>query len=85
MNERRLWRWEGLDEQGASCHGLVWASERSAVTRQLHERQIWLVRLKRLTVSRNQWGLRYKIHFIRQLATLLQAGNAPPQALSMLP
>lgn len=84
MNERRLWRWNGLDAQGAPCHGLLWALTRADALDSLGEQGIWLVKLKRQTVSRQYWGISHKIHFIRQLATLLQAGIALPQGLSML-
>lgn len=84
MNERRLWQWRGLDEQGVPCDGLLWAAGRAEVMQRLYERNIWPRKLTRHSVSRQQWKLPHKIHFIRQLATLLQAGIALPQGLSML-
>ncbi|WP_312837992.1 type II secretion system F family protein, partial [Atlantibacter hermannii] len=84
MNNRRLWQWNGVDEQGIPCQGLSWAAERAEVIQHLYERNIWLLKLKRRAVSRQQWSLTSKIHIIRQLATLLQAGIALPQGLTML-
>ena len=84
MSERRLWQWSGLDDQGAPCSGLVWGAERTTALQHLYDRNIWPLKVKRQTVSRQYWNLTYKIHFIRQLATLLQAGIALPQGLSML-
>ncbi|MBL7635001.1 protein transport protein HofC [Atlantibacter hermannii] len=84
MNERRLWQWSGLNDEGAPCGGLFWAADRPTALQQLYQQNIWPLKLKRHSVARQYWNLTYKIHFIRQLATLLQAGIALPQGLSML-
>lgn len=84
MNNHRLWQWKGLDAQGTRCCGLVWATTRTEVMQQLYEQNIWPLKLKRQAVLRQHWSLNYNIHLIRQLATLLQAGIALPQGLSML-
>jgi protein transport protein HofC len=84
MNERRLWQWSGLDEGGTPCGGLAWAADRATALQQLYQQNIWPLKVKRQSVARQYWNLTYKIHFIRQLATLLQAGIALPQGLAML-
>lgn len=84
MRERHLWVWHGLDATSQPCEGSVWAQARTDVVQHLQEQGVWPLRLKRQTISRQYWNLTYKIHFIRQLATLLQAGIALPQGLSML-
>ncbi|EPU0989928.1 protein transport protein HofC [Cronobacter turicensis] len=79
-----LWRWRGVDKEGASCDGMIWASDKISASLQLLDDEVQPLILKRASVNKRHWGSEHKILAVRQLAALLQAGVSLTQGLAML-
>ncbi|EOJ6002265.1 protein transport protein HofC [Cronobacter sakazakii] len=79
-----LWRWRGVNKEGASCEGMVWASDKINASLQLMDDEVQPFMLKRASINPRHWGSEHKILAIRQLAALLQAGVSLTQGLMML-
>ncbi|ELY4480679.1 protein transport protein HofC [Cronobacter turicensis] len=79
-----LWRWRGVDKEGASCDGMIWASDKISASLQLLDDEVQPLILKRASVNKRHWHSEHKILAVRQLAALLQAGVSLTQGLAML-
>ncbi|EMD9272738.1 protein transport protein HofC [Cronobacter malonaticus] len=79
-----LWRWRGINKEGASCEGMVWAPDKISASLQLMDDEVQPLMLKRASVNKRYWSSEHKILAIRQLAALLQAGVSLTQGLTML-
>ncbi|ELY4775020.1 protein transport protein HofC [Cronobacter turicensis] len=79
-----LWRWRGVDKEGASCDGMIWAPDKISASLQLLDDEVQPLILKRASVNKRHWNSEHKILAVRQLAALLQAGVSLTQGLSML-
>ena len=84
MATKRLWRWRGVDAQGAPCQGMLWQASRPEVLHHLQQQRILPLAIRRCTVKQSLWHPRYSSETIRQLATLLQAGLPLAEGLSLL-
>ncbi|MBE8178537.1 type IV pilin biogenesis protein, partial [Leptospira borgpetersenii serovar Ballum] len=42
-----LWRWRGVNKEGASCEGMVWASDKINASLQLMDDEVQPFMLKR--------------------------------------
>ena len=84
MATKRLWRWRGIDVQGAPCQGMLWQASRPEVLHHLQQQRILPLAIRRCTVKQSLWHPRYSSETIRQLATLLQAGLPLAEGLSLL-
>ena len=74
MATKRLWRWRGIDVQGAPCQGMLWQTKRLEVLQHLQQQRVIPLAVRRCAVKQSLWHPRYSCETIRQLATLLQAG-----------
>ncbi len=76
MATKRLWRWRGIDVQGAPCQGMLWQTKRLEVLQHLQQQRVIPLAVRRCAVKQSLWHPRYSCETIRQLATLLQAPAA---------
>ena len=74
MATKRLWRWRGIDVQGAPCQGMLWQTKRLEVLQHLQQQRVIPLAVRRCAVKQSLWHPRYSCETIRQLASLLQAG-----------
>lgn len=79
-----LWRWRGVDKEGAICDGMIWAPDKISASLQLLDDEVQPLKLKRASVNKRHWSSEHKILAVRQLAALLQAGVSLTQGLAML-
>ncbi|MBU0262423.1 type II secretion system F family protein, partial [Klebsiella pneumoniae] len=84
MATKRLWRWRGIDVQGAPCQGMLWQTKRLEVLQHLQQQRVIPLAVRRCAVKQSLWHPRYSCETIRQLATLLQAGLPLAEGLSLL-
>lgn len=84
MIKPRLWHWRGVSLQGGQCTGTIWAQQKADVVCQLQQHGICPLTIRQLAVTTRYWRTRYRLHFIRQLATLLQAGIPLSDGLMMM-
>ncbi|ALB61668.1 Type IV fimbrial assembly protein PilC [Cronobacter condimenti 1330] len=82
--DNQLWRWRGVNKEGAGCTGMLWAQDKVNASLQLLDSDIHPLSLKRASVNKRHWNSEHKILVIRQLAALLQAGVSLTQGLTML-
>ena len=40
MATKRLWRWRGIDVQGAPCQGMLWQTKRLEVLQHLQQQRV---------------------------------------------
>ncbi|EPF3393021.1 type II secretion system F family protein [Klebsiella pneumoniae] len=73
MATKRLWRWRGIDVQGAPCQGMLWQTKRLEVLQHLQQQRVIPLAVRRCAVKQSLWHPRYSCETIRQLASLLQA------------
>lgn len=84
MATKRLWRWRGIDVQGAPCQGMLWQTKRLEVLQHLQQQRVIPLAVRRCAVKQSLWHPRYSCETIRQLASLLQAGLPLAEGLSLL-
>ncbi|MTD41007.1 protein transport protein HofC [Erwinia sp. CPCC 100877] len=85
VSTMRLWRWQALDGNGQQHAGVMIARHRREVLANLGERSLYPFRLRTVaSPGRRCWHLQQKIHFLRQLAALLQAGIALEQGCRLM-
>ena len=84
MATKRLWRWRGIDVQGAPCQGMLWQTKRLEVLQHLQQQRVIPLAVRRCAVKQSLWHPRYSCETIRQLATLLQAGLPLAEGFSLL-
>ncbi len=84
MATKRLWRWRGIDVQGAPCQGMLWQTKRLEVLQHLQQQRVIPLAVRRCAVKQSLWHPRYSCETIRQLATLLQTGLPLAEGLSLL-
>ena len=84
MATKRLWRWRGIDVQGAPCQGMLWQTKRLEDLQHLQQQRVIPLAVRRCAVKQSLWHPRYSCETIRQLATLLQAGLPLAEGLSLL-
>ncbi|WHP30578.1 protein transport protein HofC [Trabulsiella odontotermitis] len=84
MQNNLLWRWRGLNAEGESAHGTLWAAHRTAVLFQLQARQITPLDITRCRVNTAHWNVQRSTEIVAQLATLLQAGLSLSEGLTLL-
>lgn len=82
MAKQQLWHWRGIAHDGQPCEGKLWAVRRTDMLLHLQQNSICPLAIRRLPVR--HWSVRQRIHFIRQLATLLQAGIPLTEGLLLL-
>ncbi|MFW0764295.1 protein transport protein HofC [Trabulsiella odontotermitis] len=84
MQNNPLWRWRGLNAEGESVSGTLWAAHRTAVLFQLQARQITPLDVTRCRVNTAHWNVQRSTEIVAQLATLLQAGLSLSEGLTLL-
>ncbi|ELY2795498.1 protein transport protein HofC [Cronobacter dublinensis] len=82
--DNQLWRWRGVNKDGLSDAGVLWAPDKISASLQLMDSDVHPLMLKRASINKRYWGSEHKILVIRQLAALLQAGVSLTQGLTML-
>ncbi|EOL9022046.1 protein transport protein HofC [Cronobacter dublinensis] len=82
--DNQLWRWRGVNKDGVSDAGVLWAPDKISASLQLMDSDVHPLMLKRASINKRYWSSEHKILVIRQLAALLQAGVSLTQALTML-
>lgn len=85
MSAIRLWRWQALDPDGQLRQGVTIAARRREALAQLHQQALYPMQLRGVaSAGRRCWHPQQKIHFLRQLAALLQAGIALEQGCRLM-
>lgn len=84
MANNRLWRWQGLSAAGEKHDGALWANSRDAALLALAADGITPLSLQRQRVQSRYWHIQYAIQFVRQLATLLQAGVTLADGINLM-
>lgn len=84
MATKRLWRWRGVDAQGAPRQGMLWQASRLEALHYLQQQRIMPLAVRRCPVKQSLWHPRYSSETIRQLATLLGAGLPLADGLTLL-
>jgi protein transport protein HofC len=85
VSAMRLWRWQALDDDGQLYHGVMIARHRREALAHLNERLLYPIQLRSVaSPGRRCWHPQQKIHFLRQLAALLQAGIALEQGCRLI-
>lgn len=80
-----LWQWQAITATGQHRQGLILAPAKALATKQLADQGLHILRLRRHPRPGYQcWHIRHRITFLRQLATLLQAGVNLNDALGLL-
>lgn len=80
-----LWQWQAIDPLGKSHRGISLAASKGLMRQKLRDSGHHLLRLSRHPrPGRQCWHIRYQIAFLRQLATLLQAGISLNDGLALL-
>ncbi|MBF0033914.1 protein transport protein HofC [Citrobacter freundii] len=84
MSAKQLWRWQGINNEGKSREGTLWADTRPSLMLALEEQQITPLRIKRMRVKTSHWSREKSAETIHQLATLLKAGLTLSTGLALL-
>ncbi|QMD49465.1 protein transport protein HofC [Citrobacter freundii] len=84
MSAKQLWRWQGINNEGKSLEGTLWADTRPSLMLALEEQQITPLRIKRMRVKTSHWSREKSAETIHQLATLLKAGLTLSTGLALL-
>lgn len=84
MFAKQLWRWQGINNEGKSREGTLWADTRPSLMLALEEQQITPLRIKRMRVKTSHWSREKSAETIHQLATLLKAGLTLSTGLALL-
>ncbi|KFC07675.1 PilC family type IV fimbrial assembly protein [Trabulsiella guamensis ATCC 49490] len=84
MQNNPLWRWRGLNTDGESASGTLWAAHRTAVLFELQARKIIPLEIVRCRVNAAHWNAQRSTEMVAQLATLLQAGLSLSEGLTLL-
>lgn len=84
MTSKQLWHWRGLNEQGDSRQGSVWADSKIAAMEFAQQGGIYPLRVTRRAIRKSQWRAQYGSELMQQLATLLQAGLTLSESLLLL-
>ncbi len=85
VSAMRLWRWQAVDNDGRLHHGVTIARQRREALANLGERSLYPLRLRAVaSPGRRCWHPLQKVHFLRQLAALLQAGIALEQGCLLM-
>lgn len=85
MNERTLYRWQAIDDEGKLHQGAGFATSAGQIADDLaalHQYPLKVSRARRYGSRHWQWT--EKTAFVRQLATLLKAGMSLPGCLQLL-
>lgn len=84
MAAKQLWRWQGLNNEGVSADGTLWAENRVLLLVALAQQRITPLRVRRISVKTAQWRAEKTAELIYQLATLLKAGLTLSEGLTLL-
>lgn len=84
MSAKQLWRWQGINNEGKSLEGTLWADTRPSLMLTLEEQQITPLRIKRMRIKTSHWSREKSAETIHQLATLLKAGLTLSTGLALL-
>ena len=84
MSTKQLWRWQGINNEGRSLEGTLWADTRPSLMLALEKQQITPLRIKRMRVKTSHWSRTRSAETIHQLATLLKAGLTLSTGLALL-
>lgn len=84
MSTKQLWRWQGINNEGKSLEGTLWADTRPSLMLALEKQQITPLRIKRMRVKTSHWSREKSAETIHQLATLLKAGLTLSTGLALL-
>ena len=84
MSTKQLWRWQGINNEGKSLEGTLWADTRPSLMLALEKQQITPLRIKRMRVKTSHWSRTRSAETIHQLATLLKAGLTLSTGLALL-
>jgi protein transport protein HofC len=84
MSAKQLWRWQGINNEGESSEGVIWADTRLLLIQALEQRHITPLRIKCIRVKNSHWSRERSAETIHQLATLLKAGLTLSTGLALL-
>ncbi|QMN55430.1 protein transport protein HofC [Citrobacter freundii] len=84
MSAKQLWRWQGINNEGKSREGTLWADTRPSLMLALEEQQITPLHIKRMRIKTSHWSREKSGETIHQLATLLKAGLTLSTGLALL-
>lgn len=84
MSAKQLWRWQGINNEGKSLEGTLWADTRPSLMLAFEKQQITPLRIKRMRVKTSHWSRTRSAETIHQLATLLKAGLTLSAGLALL-
>ncbi|EHJ4130213.1 protein transport protein HofC [Escherichia fergusonii] len=84
MATKQLWCWQGIDSDGHTQEGVLWAQNRAGLLLNLQQLRITPLSMRKINVQKAHWSSRRSAEVIHQLATLLKAGLTLSEGLALL-